>query len=97
MEIITVVEGRVPASKSTDFEESFKSLKRDPVTPGLVRTTLLRNGKDLGIYRIETVWQDREALEKMRSSPQMPKALELFQKIGGSPNLEMYLVVDDLH
>jgi hypothetical protein len=97
VEIITVVEGKVPASKSAEFEATYASLKREPVTPGQVKSSLLRNGKDLEIYRIETVWQDREALEKMRSSPQTPKALELFRKIGVSPNLEMYIVVDDLH
>ncbi|CAG0975908.1 hypothetical protein METP2_01670 [Methanosarcinales archaeon] len=93
MEVITIVEGRVPVSKAREFETAYASLKQDALTPGLIRSSLLRKSDNPEIYRIETVWESREALEKMRSSTQTPKAIELFQKVKASPRLEIYDVV----
>ena len=96
MEVITIVEGKVPISKAKEFETAYKSLKQDALTPGLVGSSLLRKSDNPEIYRIETVWESREALEKMRSSTQTPKAIELFQKVKASPRLEIYDLVQDI-
>ena len=93
MEVITIVEGKVPISKSREFETAYASLKQDALTPGLIRSSLIRKSDNPEIYRIETVWESREALEKMRSSTETPKAIELFQKVKASPHLEIYDVV----
>ena len=93
MEVVTIVEGRVPVSKAKEFETAYESLKQDALTPGLIRSSLLRKSDNPEIYRIETVWESREALEKMRSSTQTPKAIELFQKVKASPRLEIYDLV----
>lgn len=96
MEVITVVEGKVPISKAGEFEADYASLKQGPFPPGLLRSSLLRNSDNPEIYRIETVWESREALDKMRSSTQTPKAVELFQKVKASPRLEIYGIVHNL-
>ena len=96
MEVITIVEGKVPISKAKEFETAYASLKQGGLTPGLIRSSLLRNNDNPEIYRIETVWESREALEKMRSSTQTPKAIELFQKVKASPRLEIYDIVHNL-
>lgn len=96
MEVITIVEGRVPISKAREFETAYASLKQDVLPPGLIRSSLLRNSDNPEIYRIETVWESREALEKMRSSTQTPKAIELFQKVKASPRVEIYDIVNNV-
>ncbi len=96
MTVITIVEGRIPNSKSKEFEAAYAFLKTEPPTPGLLTSSLLRNSKTPEIYRIQTTWQSREALEKMRATTQTPKAIELFQKFGGTPNLEVYEVIDSV-
>ena len=93
MEVITIVEGKVQISRAREFEAAYESLKQDALTQGLIRSSLLRNSENPEIYRIETVWESREALEKMRSSTQTPKAIELFQKVKASPRLEIYDIV----
>jgi quinol monooxygenase YgiN len=93
MEVITIVEGRVPVSKAREFEAAYESLKQDALTPGLIRSSLIRKSDNPEIYRIETVWESREALEKMKSSTQTPKAIELFQKVKALPRLEIYDIV----
>ncbi|MDW7727516.1 MAG: antibiotic biosynthesis monooxygenase family protein [Candidatus Methanoperedens sp.] len=80
----------MPISKAREFETAYESLKQGPFPPGLLRSSLLRNSDNPEIYRIETVWESREALDKMRSSVQTPKAVELFQKVRASPRLEIY-------
>ncbi len=96
MEVITIVEGKVPISKAGEFEAAYESLKQEPFPPGLLRSSLLRNSDNPEIYRIETAWESREALDKMRSSTQTPKAVELFQKVKASPRVEIYDIVHNL-
>ncbi len=96
MFVVTVVEGNVPSLKAKVFEENFAMVKTEPVPQGFVSSSLLRGSKEPEVYRIQTVWQSREALEKMRSSTQTPKAFELFQKVGVKPTLEVYEVIDSV-
>ncbi len=96
MEVITIVEGRVPISKAREFETAYASLRQGVLSSGLIRSSLLRNSDNPEIYRIETVWESREALEKMRSSTQTPKAIELFQKVKASPHVEIYDIVNNV-
>lgn len=94
MQIITVVEGKVPFSKAKELEANFTLAKKEPLPSGLVSTALLRNNKTPDVYRIQTVWESFEALEKMRSSTGTPKAIALFQNVGGNPSVGIYELVD---
>ncbi len=96
MLVITVVEGQVPSSKAKEFEESFALAKNEFLPSGFVSSSLLKQSKLPEIYRIQTTWESKEALEKMRSSTQTPKAFELFLKVGAKPNLEVYEVIDNI-
>jgi len=96
MSVVTIVEGKIPSFKMAEFEAAYASTKKEPLPPGLMMSSLLKNSKTPEIYRIQTVWQSHEALEKMRSSTNTPKAIELFQKVGATPNLEVYYIVDNL-
>ncbi len=93
MEVITIVEGIIPASKVREFEDAYVSVKKEAFPPGLVSSLLLKNTKSPQIYRIQTVWASQEALEAMRSSTNTPKAIELFKKVGAKPELEVFEVV----
>ncbi len=94
--IVTIVEGRIPISKTEEFEQNFILTKKEALPPGLITSSLLKNTKKLETYRIQTVWESREALEKMRSGTQTPKAIELFQDVGATPTLEVYDLVDSV-
>lgn len=96
MHIITVVEGKVDQSKAKEFEENYATAKSEPLPSGFVSSSLLRRSDASGIYQIQTVWQSREALEKMRSSTQTPKAFELFKKVGVRPTLQIFNFVDTI-
>ncbi len=94
MQVITVVEGNVPNLRIKEFEANFALAKKEPRPPGLVLSALLRGSKSPDKYRIQTIWESREALEKMRSSAGTPKAIELFQKVGVRPTVEIFEIID---
>jgi hypothetical protein len=53
MEVITIVEGRVPVSKAREFEAAYESLKQDALTPGLIRSSLIRKSDNPEIYELK--------------------------------------------
>lgn len=96
MKVLTIVEGKIPLQKAREFENNFASVKKEPLPPGFVTSSLIKNSKTPETYRIQTLWESRETLEKMRSNTQTPKAIELFQRMGAVPVLEIYDVVENV-
>jgi heme-degrading monooxygenase HmoA len=94
MQVITTVEVNVLISRANEFEKNFASGKQEPIPPGLLSSSLLRNSRNHETYKIQTVWESSEALEKMRKSTRTPKAIELFQKVNVEPTLEAFEIVD---
>jgi quinol monooxygenase YgiN len=93
MEVLTVVEGKIPESKRKTFEASYKDLRYEPIPTGLIETILLRENNNSGIYRIQGRWESQEAIELMRKI-ETPKAVELFKKFGVTPKLGIYEIAD---
>src|SRR5713101_4410545 len=90
MEVMTVVEGKVPSSSVLEFEAAYASVKDQPKPPGWKRSMLLRDTKEEGMYRISTLWENRQALEEMRKGPGVPVAIAVFRKVGVEPNLRIF-------
>ncbi len=90
MEVMTVVEGRVPQSKMKDFESAFASMKGGPTPPGWKMSFMLRDSEDPEVYRLSTLWESREALERYRSNTKVPTAFLLFRSVGVEPQLRVF-------
>jgi len=91
MKVMTVVSGMVPDAKAGSFERDYAKLARGPLTPGLVRSQLLKKPDDVNfVYRIETLWESREMLDKMKARPEPPEAVRLFLKVGNPPSVELF-------
>ncbi|HEY3408807.1 MAG TPA: hypothetical protein VGK53_11610, partial [Propionicimonas sp.] len=63
---------------------------REPRPDGLERTELLRDSD--GLWRIQTLWRDQQALDAMRAAPEPPAAPQLFRQIGSDPKLRILRV-----
>lgn len=86
MTVMTIVKGRVPESNVSDLEKAYNAIKADSIfPPGLRMSFLARDTTDRESYFILTVWESREALEKMRSSKQMPAAVAVFRSVNVEP------------
>ncbi len=46
----------------------------------------LHDTSDEGLFRISTLWENREALEQMRRNTGVPFAVEIFKTHGAEPN-----------
>ncbi|HZW85058.1 MAG TPA: antibiotic biosynthesis monooxygenase [Nitrososphaerales archaeon] len=91
MKVMTIVTGKVPAEKSSEFEKAYASVKESALPPGLENSFLLRSTSDPQAYTIQSIWSSREALEGMRSR-EKPKAVALFEQVGVSPKVEIHEV-----
>ncbi len=96
MRIISVVEGKVPRSKIESFETSYEVLRHRPKPAGWMRSSLLKNSKKSGVYRIETVWEDQESFDSMICSVPRPTASELFENVGVTPTVEVFEIAQSL-
>lgn len=89
-QVMTAVTAIVAPEKEAALTDGFRDLTAGPTPDGLVRSELLRGQK--GVWRIQSVWRDREALEAMRSSGDRPSALALFDRVGAEHSHEVFSV-----
>lgn len=93
--VVTFLEAHVEPGKAAVLEQSYHEAIQQ-LEPGIAQTTLLRCTRDPNLWRIETVWQSREALEAMRGSGQTPRGVLIFQSAGAEPVLSVFAVVEDI-
>ena len=74
---------------------AYAEAAQGPVPHGLIRSTLLRQSSDQTLWRIETVWQSREALAAMRQAPGKPRGVQIFEAAGAQPSLSMFDAIAD--
>lgn len=96
MKVLTFVKGEVQSPKIGEFEAGYAALKKEPRPPGLEQSYLLKNTEKPETYTIVSIWESREALEKMRSSGREPAAPALFKKFGATPQLEIHEAVNTI-
>ena len=94
-QVMTAVTAIVAPEKESELTDGFRDLTAGPTPDGLVRSELLRGQQ--GVWRIQSVWRDREALEAMRSSSDRPSALALFDRVGAEHSHEVFSVEHAYH
>jgi len=92
MQVMTVVEGRIPKPKMREFQAMYASVRDQAKPPGWKRSMLLHDPENEGLYRISTLWESREALEEMRRSTKVPFAVQIFRTHGAEPNVRIFEV-----
>src|SRR5207247_9869936 len=89
MQVMTVVEGKIPKAKTHEFLAMYASVRDQAKPPGWKRAMLLRDTKEEGLYRISTLWDSREALEQRRKNTAVPFAVQIFRTHGAEPNVRI--------
>ncbi|HEX5333918.1 MAG TPA: antibiotic biosynthesis monooxygenase [Cellulomonas sp.] len=90
MKVMTEVSAIVEPGREADLLDGFRRLLAEPKPDGLERTELLR-ARD-GAWRIQTLWRDQAALDRMRAAPEPPAAPQLFRQVGADPVLAVFRV-----
>ncbi len=92
MQVMTVVEGKIPKTKTQEFLAMYASVKDQTKPPGWKRSMLLHDTTEQGLYRISTLWDSREALDQMRKNTKVPFAVQIFRTHGAEPNVRIFEV-----
>lgn len=90
--VITILEARVAPEKTVLLEEEYKQ-GIEQLDAGIMQTFLLRDFKDVSLWRIVTVWQSRAALDEMRQSDETPRGILMFRAADAEPTLSVLDVV----
>lgn len=92
MQVMTVVEGRIPHPRTQDFLAMYASVKDQVKPPGWRRSMLLQDTNEKDLFRISTLWESREVLEQMRKDSKVPFAVQIFRMHGAEPNVRIFEV-----
>lgn len=88
--VVVAITADVPAGREDDLVKGFRELATGPAPPGMKRTELLRL-RDGG-WRIQTLWENLDALLALRQSGTPPAALQLLDRIGAEHSHEVLFV-----
>ena len=61
-----------------------------------LQSFLLQMKENQKLWRIVTVWESMEALQKMKSSSETPAGVLIFHKAGAKPVLSIFEVKEEL-
>ncbi len=88
--VITILEANVSQGQWPVLEREYRAEIGGSLDAGLVQTFLLHGLADPTLWRIVTVWESREALDKMRASGETPRGVVIFQAAGAKPSLSIW-------
>jgi hypothetical protein len=78
--VVTVVDATIAQDREQELLDGFEQMNEQAKPAGLLASELLRGQN--GAWRIQTVWQDRDALMAVRASGEPPAALALLDRLG---------------
>ena len=90
--VLTVLEARVAPAKEAALQSAYREAGGDASPRGLVQSMLLRAANDPTLWRIETLWESREALDAMRGTG-TPRGVQIFRAADAEPTLRILEVV----
>jgi hypothetical protein len=91
--VLTILEARVETDKQAIMERTYRA-RTHPLPPSIIETRLTRSSSDASVWRINTLWRPREALDEMRRSPEVPVGVQIFRAAAAEPLLSVWDVID---
>lgn len=89
---MTVLEARVAPERWEALRASYAERVRLSEDSPVVESFLVQADDDPEIWRIVTVWRDRESLEVMRASGETPTGVLIFRDADAEPRLSIFTV-----
>jgi heme-degrading monooxygenase HmoA len=94
--VVTILEGTVPEAQRITLADAYDSLSKADRPPGLVESFLLQATDDKTLWRLCTIWESTESLQKMRASGKTPTGVLIFQSVNVTPTLRIFSVEEYL-
>jgi hypothetical protein len=86
--VMTILEAPVLPQNVTLLKSAYAAAIQHLET-GIVETFLVSDAKNPALWRIMTVWKDRQALDAMRGSGQTPRGVLIFREAAAEPSLSV--------
>lgn len=87
--VMTILEAHVAPDKFGILRQVYGAgIKR--LDPGLVQTFLIQSTNEPTLWRILSIWTDRDALNRMRQSGETPRGVVFFREAGAEPSLSIF-------
>ena len=93
--LLTVLEAHLTPDQEPILEAAYAVASSGTLPPGLVRSQLLRDALDPTLWRIETLWASRAAVESMRAKG-TPEGILMFRAAGAEPSVGVFDVVTEI-
>ena len=94
--IITILEARVSENKWDTLRKAYLAVKVKQLAVMPVQSFLLQMKEDPKLWRIITVWESMEVLQKMRSSGEAPAGILMFREAGAEPTLSIFEAKEEI-
>ena len=94
--IITILEATVSESKWDTLRKAYLAVKVKQLAVMPLQSFLLQMKEDPKLWRIITVWQSMEVLQKMRSSGETPAGVLMFREAGAEPTLSIFEAKEEI-
>ena len=91
MAVLSLVSADIAPERRDGVVEAYRGMVEAGLPPVIRETFLLVS--DDGRVAIATVWNTREALERVRSGPEEPFARRVLREAGGDPEAQFFDVV----
>ena len=94
--VVTILEARVGDEKWDILRNAYQVLKEKQSVPMLLQSFLLQMKEDQKLWRMVTVWESMEVLQKMKSSKETPAGVLVFREAGAEPTLSIFEVKNEI-
>lgn len=90
--VMTILEAQVAPERWDALRTSYETRARLPESGVIVESFLIQSTEDESVWRIVTLWRDREALDAMRGSGETPTGVLIFRDADAEPRLTIFTV-----
>ena len=94
--IITILEAGVSEEKWDTLRNAYQAVKEKQSVPMPLQSFLLQMKENQKFWRIITVLESMEVLQKMRSSGETPAGILMFREAGAEPPLSIFEAKDEI-
>jgi len=94
--IITILEARVDEQKWDTLRTAYRAIKESQPAPMPLWSFLVQMKEEPTIWRIISVWESMEVLQKMKSSGETPTGVLVFRQADGEPTLNIFEAKEEI-
>jgi len=93
--IVTILEAHVSQENWEILQKAYRELGgKSKMRPA--QSFLIQNKETPTLWRIISVWQSMESLQKLRQSGETPTGILIFRAAGAEPKLEVFEAKEEL-